>query len=199
MGRAVEDAPTSPGWTIHRVAAGFERIDCWPIDVPLGIAPGDRFTDFVRMVIDNGDTTDGRIANGLFRARDAIGRLLRWDAHNFTRPIPGAPDHRVAERLTEAERASDRKAELGAARPPFASEVVYLFDDEVLVEVSNDTVHALLHMGALDGRVVLSVYVRTRGGASRAYMALIKPFRHQFVYPAWLGRLERMWRERPTV
>jgi uncharacterized protein DUF2867 len=42
----------------------------------------------------------------------------------------------------------------------------------------------------------LAIYVKSRGLRSDAYMALIKPFRHVVVYPAWLGRLSRAWAAR---
>jgi hypothetical protein len=32
-------------------------------------------------------------------------------------------------------------------------------------------------------------------GSSQAYLALIKPFRHAFIYPAWIGRICRRWQE----
>ena len=42
--------------------------------------------------------------------------------------------------------------------------------------------------------------MKSRGWQSRAYMALIRPFRHWVVYPAWIAHLTRTWQVlRPTA
>jgi hypothetical protein len=38
--------------------------------------------------------------------------------------------------------------------------------------------------------------VKSRGTGSRAYLALIRPFRHAIVYPAWITHLVRTWQVR---
>jgi hypothetical protein len=43
------------------------------------------------------------------------------------------------------------------------------------------------------------VYVKSRGIGSRAYLALIDPFRHLVVYPAWISHLARSWEARRTA
>jgi hypothetical protein len=57
---------------------------------------------------------------------------------------------------------------------------VYVFPDEALYELSNDTIHGLLHLGVAGDRVWLAVYVKHRGIASRLYMAAIWPARHRW-------------------
>jgi hypothetical protein len=81
---------------------------------------------------------------------------------------------------------------------------VYLFADEALLEISNRTIHALLHLGWVDcdagaKTVELAVYIKSRGRWSDAYMAVIQPFRHLFVYPPWIQRLTRRWNEGRAV
>ena len=72
---------------------------------------------------------------------------------------------------------------------------MYRFDDEALYEVSNATVHALLHLGAVDGGdVELAVYIKSRGAFTRLYMAAIMPFRHLIIYPRLITRVERRLR-----
>jgi hypothetical protein len=47
----------------------------------------------------------------------------------------------------------------------------------------------------------LAIYVKSRGWQSDAYLALIRPFRHLVVYPAWIAHLTRTWqalRPRPA-
>jgi len=63
--------------------------------------------------------------------------------------------------------------------------------------MSNRTIHALLHLSWLGGdppRARLAVCVKHRGLGSRAYMALIKPFRYAIVYPSWIRGIQRRWR-----
>ncbi len=84
------------------------------------------------------------------------------------------------------------------ARVGGAFEPVYAFADEALLEIANRTIHALLHLSWVEtagGRrgVVLAIYVKSRGWYSRAYLALIRPFRHLVVYPAWMAHVARSW------
>ena len=76
---------------------------------------------------------------------------------------------------------------------------VYRFEDEALWELSNQTIHALLHlswMGGVPPAARLAVYVKHRGVGSRLYMAAIKPFRYAVVYPTWIREIERAWSAR---
>jgi hypothetical protein len=68
---------------------------------------------------------------------------------------------------------------------------VYRFDREALYEVSNDTVHALLHLGTVGTDFELAVYIKSRGAFTGLYMAAIKPFRHLIIYPRLIARVER--------
>jgi hypothetical protein len=43
------------------------------------------------------------------------------------------------------------------------------------------------------------VYVKSRGWFSDFYMALIRPFRHLVVYPAWFARIRRRWEARAVA
>jgi hypothetical protein len=43
------------------------------------------------------------------------------------------------------------------------------------------------------------VYVKSRGWFSDFYMALIGPFRHLVVYPAWFARIRRRWEARAVA
>ena len=42
----------------------------------------------------------------------------------------------------------------------------------------------------------MGVYVKPRGRFGTVYMALIRPFRHRFVYPALMRQIERAWNAR---
>lgn len=80
-------------------------------------------------------------------------------------------------------------------------DVVYRHERESLRKIENRTVHAMLHLGWVhkDGNDYaprLAVYVKPRGLLGRAYLALINPFRHLFVYPTLLRNVASAWHAR---
>lgn len=198
-------------WRVHAIAADFALLDLW--EVPLDADPArDSFADFLgvfvaagaatwpvyRLRATPGDAVHGGLLVGaaaLIRLRRLLGRLFALDADRAL-AIPGRREHRVRERLEASDRARDTG--LLPARVGGAFEPVYAFADEALLEIANRTIHALLHLSWVatpTGRrnVVLAIYVKSRGWQSRAYLALIRPFRHLVVYPAWIGHLVRTW------
>ncbi len=78
---------------------------------------------------------------------------------------------------------------------------LYHTDVEFAAELSNRTVHAVMHLAWVDqgeGRYQgqMAVYVKPRGPLGKGYMALIKPFRYWVVYPALMRQIERAWNRR---
>jgi hypothetical protein len=188
--KSTAGAHRSHSWTVHRLAADFEVIDVWRFEVGSGALGFERFLDAF--------WAEMQIAEGwaLSRLRVAIGKLAGWDKAPNSLPIPGCSESSVAERLSVEEQAKNRVlAGAPSPLPVAAVRAVYRFDDEALYEVSNDTVHALLHLGAVDGGdVELAVYIKSRGAFTRLYMAAIKPFRHLIIYPRLIARVERRLR-----
>ena len=79
---------------------------------------------------------------------------------------------------------------------PFAP--LYRTDVEFAAELSNRTVHGVLHLAWVDqgeGRYQgqMAVYVKPRGRLGQGYMALIRPFRYWIVYPALMRQTGRAW------
>ena len=208
-----ERAHRARPWRVHTLAPDFELLDLW--NVPLGADPahGETFDEFLRIFLTANASTwpvyrlrptsladavhagllVGPVA--LFQLRWFLGWVFTLDADR-TLPIPGARESRVRTRLDDGDRARDTG--VLPARVGGAFEPVYAFADEALVEIANKTIHGLLHLSwvaTADGRrsVVLAVYVKSRGWGSRAYLALIRPFRHFVVYPAWIAHLTRTW------
>jgi hypothetical protein len=75
--------------------------------------------------------------------------------------------------------------------------------DEFAAELSNATVHAVMHLAWVPGegerfQGQMAVYVKPRGLLGRAYLGFIKPFRYLIVYPALLRQMERRWAQRPS-
>ncbi len=81
---------------------------------------------------------------------------------------------------------------------------LYRTEDEYAAELSNRTVHAVMHLAWVDrgeGRYQgqMAVYVKPRGQLGKAYMAFIKPFRYWIVYPALMRAIGRAWNGRTSL
>jgi hypothetical protein len=137
----------------------------------------------------------------LWRIRDLLGAVLRLGRisgsgreDSAKLPIPGTRETSLAERLPNDLRGTVTGKRFGSL--PFVP--IYRTDDEFAAELSNQTVHAVMHLawaeqgdGGYQGQ--MAVYVKPRGRLGRGYMALIKPFRYAIVYPALMRRIERTW------
>jgi len=199
-------------WRVHTLAPDFELLDLWELPLDADPARGETFADFLRVFVASSaaewpvyrlrptpaDAVHALRVGGaaaLLWFRRVLGRVLALDADRDL-PIPGRAESRVRARLVDADRARDQG--LLPAKVGGNFEVVYTFADEALLEIANRTIHALLHLSwveAAHGRraVALAIYVKSRGWQSRAYLALIRPFRFAVVYPAWIAHLTRTW------
>ena len=142
------------------------------------------------------------LVRALFALRWKLGKLFGWD-----RPGSGVGQRvrslreRLPADLLEAPRGPDLRAVPGRAAadgPPIFSSV-YQTHDEWVAELSNQTVHAVLHLGwVLDDsgggyHAQMAVLVKPNGWVGRAYMGAIKPFRYAVVYPLLLRSIGRHW------
>jgi hypothetical protein len=188
--RSTSSAHRAHPWRVHTLAPDFELIDVWRFDVQ--VEPGRSFEAFLDVFWEVMGTLK---RHPLSRLRLAVGRVLGWDEKPNTRKIPGCRERTVAERLDATDRARNRPPASGpSARPGLSVRLVYRFADEVLYEISNETVHGLLHLGcAKGGAPELAVYIKSRGLFTRLYMAAIRPARHAVIYPAMTSRVERRW------
>jgi hypothetical protein len=112
-------------------------------------------------------------------------------------PIPGTSETSLAGRLPDDLR--DTVAGVDFDSLPFVP--LYRTDTEFAAELSNRTVHGVMHLAWVDqggGRYQgqMAVYVKPRGPFGKGYMALIKPFRYLVVYPALMRQTERTWNAR---
>jgi hypothetical protein len=131
------------------------------------------------------------IVRALFAIRFKIGALLHWDrAESGLRSrVPS-----LRERLP----ADLRETPTGGGPDRLQFESVYLLDDEAAVEIANQTVHGILHLGwvpdAAGGyRGQMAVLVKPNGILGAAYLAAIEPFRHLIVYPQMMRDIEGRW------
>jgi hypothetical protein len=183
----------SHDWRIREVAPDFRLEDVWAL--PARGGPG----DFERLleVMGSLDSAgmESRTARALFSIRWRVGRWLGWD--DAPRPL-AIPDD--AETTLSARLPADLRNTASGAHPQRFTPL-YRTDDEWAAELSNRTVHAVMHLAWVeqgDGlyRGQMGVYVKPRGALGDAYMALIAPFRHHVVYPALMRQIEQAWNAR---
>ena len=172
---------------VHDFLAGVPLHDVWAIDLPR-MRPGITLEEFLR-VTGARPFTPSPIVRALLSIRFFVGRLLGWDRE---------PNARVSEtfaaRLTAAD-LSRSLAPTGTREGHFR--IVYRFENEQLLELSNRTAHAAalsaLVERANDYRFYFGVYVRNVGRLTPLYMALIDPFRKLIVYPSLLRTVRTTW------
>jgi hypothetical protein len=179
---------SSRPWRIHELVRDFRLEDVWALPTPGG---ADDFPRLVRQM-SSGDParSSSRVARTLWAIRWKAGELLGWDG-----PGSGAGRSTLRDRLPADLRAGPSGPEFDVA--PFAS--LYRLDDEWAAEIVNRTVHGVMHIGWVADetggyRGEMAVYVKPNGLLGNAYMAAIRPFRHQIVYPPLLREIEREWR-----
>lgn len=183
-------------WVIARIAPDFELLDVWRLPAS---GSRDEFTDLVE-IMGSLDPTKGnsKATRALFAVRFRLGELFGWDDETEQLPVPGAAETALRDRLPDDLR--------GTAIPPVAVgsatfSPLYRTDDEWAAEISNATVHGVLHLAWIDQggglyRGQMGVYVKPRGRFGATYMALIGPFRHLIVYPALMRQIECAWEAR---
>jgi hypothetical protein len=183
-------------WRVHGLAPDFELLDVWRFDVRGG---ADEFRLFTRMMGDMERTLPSTnwLTRALFGLRLALGKVFGWDREREPLPIPGCREHSLLARLPGG-------SDVVSPRSDTKFHPVYEDDREALTEISNGTVHALMHLGWIElsnGEFApqMAVYVKHRGAFGRMYMSLIGPFRHWIVYPSLLRAVERRWNARLDV
>ncbi len=180
----------------------FELLDVWEFPIQADSEAGEDFAFFYGCFKDamaRHAELPGA-AGFLASFRVWLGRVLKLDSATERLPIPGCRETSLSERMTDGDRAlnqlepSDEISLVSVG----GFQTVYLFPDESLEEISNKTVHALLHLswvnkGGSLHTARLAVYVKARGGIGRWYIRLITPFRYWLVYPALMKHVRRSW------
>jgi hypothetical protein len=190
-------------WRIHAIAPDFTVEDVWALPVH---GDAEDFRRLVELMVSSDPANArSRPTRALWRLRDGLGRTLGLGRiaapaeAGGALPIPGTHETSLAARLPDDLRGTAADVEFVSL--PFTP--LYRTDVEFAAELSNPTVHGVMHLGWVDqgdgrpdgrryqGR--LAVLVKPRGRLGEVYMALIKPFRHAIVYPALLRQIERSW------
>ncbi len=182
----------SHAWRITEVAPDFRLKDVWALP-----AQG-RLEDFAKLLEVVGSLDPGksrsRATRTLFSIRYRLGEWLGWDDQQHALSIPESRETTLSARLPEDLRNTATGVELSTK--DFIP--LYCTDVEWAAEISNKTVHAVMHLawvekGASHYQGQMGVYVKPRGKLGTAYMAAIAPFRHRIVYPALMREIERAW------
>ena len=180
---------TSQPWRIHEIAPDFRLEDVWALPTPGG---PDDFPQLVELMesFDPATSTPAPV-RALFALRLKLGEVLGWDS---PKAGLGSRVPTLRDRLPADLRDTAASAEAGDGH--FRG--LYRTENELALEIANQTVHAILHLGWVpDGagryRGQMAILVKPNGLFGQAYMAAITPFRYLLVYPAMLRELGREW------
>jgi hypothetical protein len=194
-------AHESGPWRIREIVPDFTLEDVWALPAQGG---AEDFEDLLELMASSDPANaDSLPTRALWRLRDRLGRWLDLgristpDAAPGELPIPGRDETSLASRLADDLRGT--VADVDFASLPFVP--LYRTDVEFAAEVSNQTVHGVMHLAWVEQgedryQAQMAVYIKPRGLFGKGYMALIKPFRYLIVYPALTRQTERMWNSR---
>jgi Protein of unknown function (DUF2867) len=185
----------SHAWRIAEVAPDFRLEDVWALPAQ-GRLEGFATLLEVIATLDPAKSRS-RATRTLFSIRYRVGGWLGWDDPQHPLSIPENRETTLSARLPEDLRGTTTNVELGTK--DFIP--LYRTDVEWAAEISNKTVHAVIHLAWVEKGTnryqgQMGVYVKPRGKLGAAYMAAIAPFRHRIVYPSLMREIARGWSER---
>ena len=184
-------------WRISEIAPDFKLEDAWALP-----AQGDAedFAALLEVMASLDPANGGSFATrALFSIRYRVGGWLGWDDAPDRLAISDDRETTLRARLPEDLR--NTNAATGPDLSAYGFIPLYRTDVEWAAELSNRTVHAVMHLAWVQEgedryRGQMGVYVKPRGKFGAAYMAAIAPFRHHVVYPALMRQIERAWNGR---
>lgn len=173
----------------HSFLRGVPLHDVWATDLPC-LQEGITLREFFRRRSQQNLVTKvSWPARALFSLRIFLGKIFGWDKNQHGDNQPS-----FADRLTTDDR-EQSSVPAGTAEGIFR--VLYSFENEILQETANRTVHAAalfaLTRSERAYRLYFAVYVRKVSCLTPVYMALIDPFRRWIVYPAVLRQIQQSW------
>ncbi|HEY4897256.1 MAG TPA: DUF2867 domain-containing protein [Solirubrobacteraceae bacterium] len=202
-------AHESQPWRIREITPDFTLEDVWALPVEGCAEDFDTLLELMASLDPAG--SESLPTRLLWALRGLLGRVFGLGRTSTTNgrdgreapaklPIPGTSETSLTARLPED--LSDTIVDRSLDPLPFTP--LYRTDVELASEISNRTVHGVLHLawvnrgeGRYEGQ--MAIYVRPRGRLGEAYMALIRPFRYAVVYPALMRQIERTWNARSDL
>ena len=198
IGRIPSSVHAVGAWRIIDIVDDFELEDLWALP-----AVGSR-AEFGRVLemMESLDIKEGSLPTRLlWRVRDLLGQWfglgrITTGPEPTGLPIPKSTSMTVADRLPP-DLAGTVDPRAVPTDVPFVA--LYQTDREYASELSNRTVHSIMHLAWADlgndtYQAQMAVYVKPRGAFGRAYMQFIKPFRYAIVYPELMRLIDRAWR-----
>jgi hypothetical protein len=191
-------------WRIHEIAPDFTVEDVWALPAN---GSADDFAALLELMSASDPAHSRSVPTRLlWCARDWLGRVFHLgrvsapDGAPGRLPIPGTDEYSLVTRLPDDLQGTASGVHFSAL--PFVP--LYRTDVEFAAEISNPTVHGVLHLGWIargGGRYQgqLAVLVKPRGRLGQLYMRSIAPFRHLIVYPALLRQIDGAWKRRMSV
>jgi len=175
-------------WRIHEIAKDFRVLDVWALPTTGG---PDDFPRLVRLIATFDPAETSPLVRALFAIRWTLGRVFGLDGQETGL---GTRVRSLRDRLP---------TDLGNTPSDFDTHLftpLYVTHDEFALEIANQTVHGVMHVGWVpDGtggsRGQIAVLVRPNGALGFAYLAAIAPFRHLVVYPLMMRDIGRAWRQ----
>ena len=201
--RQVNSAYAAQPWLISQIAPDFKLLDVWALPAQGG---PDDFGSFLKIVASfDPANAESAATRALFSLRYRLGAWFGWDDVTQKRPIPGCNETTLSARLPEPLRGSAKSPPVSGAmrRAGGGFRPLYRTNDEWGAEISNGTVHGVLHLAWIQQkrgryRAHMGIYVKPRGRLGEAYLMLIQPFRYLIVYPALLRQIGRAWDARAS-
>lgn len=177
---------------VHSFLAGVPLRTLYCVEVPGGregmtIAEINAITGFGS----TGEIEVGAVTTALFWLRGLIGRILGWDnVPALAQAVTYLP------RLSEEDRA---RSQVIPGTVQGISRVLYRFENEMLAEIVNRTVHCFwvvaMERTATGYALYLAVYVQRLNWFTPIYLALITPILQWIVYPAMLKSIRHRWEQ----
>ncbi len=197
----------SQPWKVHEIAQDFMLLDVWEYPILADSSKDQDFLFFLKIIQKPAPDKVNRsvsirfLAAGLLVSlRMYLGKILGLDKNINTLPIPGCQEISIKERLSiEDRKRSLALSELGISDSGNETwRVVYLYENEMLIELSIDVVHVLMHRGWVHKSgnfftAQLAVYAKPRGMIGHLYLQLIMPFRRSIIYPALMENVKNTW------
>jgi hypothetical protein len=177
---------TSRPWRIHEIAKDFRVLDVWALPTPGG---PDDFPRLVQLMTTFDPAETSVVVRALFTIRWTLGRLFGLDDQETGL---GTRVASLADRLPSD--LADPPSDLdGLLFTP-----LYVTHDELALEIANQTVHGLMHIGWVADdkggrRGQMAILVKPNGALGAAYLTAIAPFRHLIVYPLMMRDIGRAW------
>jgi hypothetical protein len=202
--RLPNSAQEAHPWLIAQIAPDFTLLDVWALPVRGG--PDDLDSALELLASFDPANVECSASRALFRLRFRLGAWFGWDDAAKKRPIPGCTETTLSARLPNPLRGSAKSRVVSDAMQRAAGgfRPLYRTNDEWAAEISNATVHGVLHLAWVEQsggqyRAQMSVYVKPRGRLGEIYLMLIEPFRHLIVYPALMRQIGRAWDARDVA